>query len=425
MQISHPLWELARNLKGNQRAIVYLEPLWGIPYNLFAPYATLYMFSLGVKDTQIGLIASFGMIFQIIFSLLGGVVTDKLGRRLTTLIFDMIAWAVPSLILAFSQNFFHFLIATAFNAVLRIAMNSWVGLLGEDAKKEQIVGIFTLIYIFALGAAFVSPLSGFLVERYGLVPTMRVLYLVMSVVMVIKVTIGYFLTTETSIGRVRMQETKNLPILRSLGQYGEVLHHIIKSPATLTTLGLMLIMSIVGVINGTFWTLYAAESIGIQKGYIAVFPFIKSIAMMISFFTIIPKVHTDRFRRPMFFGFALFAVSQLILLAVPPKGFFLLAVSIVVEAFAVSLISPLLDSMQILMVNPQERSRIISLIYVIVIALSSPFGWIAGMLSSMDRRLPFVLILVLLAVGFVLTWLAKQPSPAGDVPVQSDVQVDN
>jgi MFS family permease len=127
----------------------------------------------------------------------------------------------------------------------------------------------------------------------------------------------------------------------------------------------------------------------------------------------------------MFFGFTLFAVSQLILLAVPPKGFFLLAVSIVVEAFAVSLISPLLDSMQILMVNPQERSRIISLIYVMVIALSSPFGWIAGLLSSMDRRLPFVLILVLLAIGFVLTWIAKQPSPAGSVPVSSDAKVDS
>ncbi len=410
MQISHPLWKLARNLKGNQRALVYLEPLWGIPYNLFAPYATLYMFSLGVKDTQIGLIATVGMVFQILFSLLGGVVTDKLGRRMTTLIFDMMAWAVPSLILAFSQNFVHFLIAAAFNAVLRIAMNSWVGLLAEDARKEQVVGIFTLIYIFALGAAFFSPLSGFLVERYGLVPTMRNLYLLMSFVMVVKVTAGYFLTSETSVGRVRMQETKHLPILRSLGQYGEVIGHILKSPATLTTLGLMLVMNIVGVVNGTFWTLYAAESIGIEKGYIAVFPFIKSVAMLVSFFTIIPKVHTDRFRQPMFFGFTLFAASQILLLAVPAKGLFLLAVSVVIEAFAVSLISPLLDSMQILMVNPQERSRIISLIYVMVIALSSPFGWIAGLLSSLNRRLPFVLVLVLLAVGFLLTWLAKQPA---------------
>ena len=410
MQLSHPLWRTLKSLKGNQRTLVYLEPLWGIPYNLFAPYATLYMFSLGVKDTQIGLIASVGMVFQILFSLLGGVVTDKLGRRMTTLIFDMAAWAVPSLVLAFSSNFTHFLIAAAINALIRIPMNSWVGLLVEDARKDQIVSIFTLIYICALGAAFFSPLSGLLVERFGLVPTMRALYLSMFFIMIVKVTIGYFWTSETAVGLVRMEETKHLSILHSLGQYGEVFGHILKSPATLTTLGLMLIMNIVGVVNGTFWTLYASETIGIQKGYISIFPFIKSIAMLISFFTIVPKVRTDRFRRPMFFGFTLFAVSQILLLAVPPKGLFLLAVSIVIEALAVSLISPLLDSMQILMVNPQERSRIISLIYVMVIALSSPFGWIAGLLSSLNRRLPFVLVLVLLAIGFLLTWLAKQPS---------------
>ena len=49
------------NLKGNPRACVYTEPLWGIPYNLFFPYASVYMLSLGVKDAQIGLIASVGM----------------------------------------------------------------------------------------------------------------------------------------------------------------------------------------------------------------------------------------------------------------------------------------------------------------------------------------------------------------------------
>ncbi len=409
MAQSHPLMNTVRSLKGNQRTLVFIEPMWGIPYNLFIPYATIYMYALGIKDTQIGIIASFGMVFQILFSLLGGVITDKLGRRLTTLIFDMISWTVPSIIWAFSNNFTHFLIAAALNAMIRIPMNSWTGLLAEDAKKEQMVSMFTLIYIFALGAAFFSPLSGLLVNRFGVVPTMRGLYLFMSLSMILKAFIGFLGTKETSVGLVRMEEMKHHSILHGLGQYGEVFKHILKSPATLSTLGLMFIMNVVGVINGTFWSLYSSETIGIPKEYIAVFPFIKSIIMLISFFTILPRVHTDNFRKPMFFGFSLFAASQITLLMVPPKGFFLLAMSIVIEAIALSLISPLLDSMQIIMVDPKERSRIISLMYVMVIALSSPFGWIAGMLSSIDRRLPFVLILIMLSFGFFLTWMAKQP----------------
>ena len=36
----NPLISTLKNLRGNPRACVYTEPLWGIPYNLFAPYAS-------------------------------------------------------------------------------------------------------------------------------------------------------------------------------------------------------------------------------------------------------------------------------------------------------------------------------------------------------------------------------------------------
>ena len=219
MRKRHPLWETLVNLRGNPRACVYTEPLWGIPFNLYAPYATLYMYSLGVKDTQIGLIASVGMVLQILFSILGGVVTDKLGRRLTTLIFDLASWSGATLLWALSGKFEHFLIAAALNASMRIPMNSWTGLLAEDAKKEQIVQIYTLIYISGLGAAFFSPLSGILVNRYGIVPTVRVLYLFAFVLMTTKIIALYFLTTETEVGRTRMAETKGVSIFKLLGQY--------------------------------------------------------------------------------------------------------------------------------------------------------------------------------------------------------------
>ena len=81
----HPLINTLINLEGNQKACVYTEPLWGIPYNLYAPYATLYMYALGVRDQQIGLLISIGMVLQVISALFGGIATDKLGRRKCTL----------------------------------------------------------------------------------------------------------------------------------------------------------------------------------------------------------------------------------------------------------------------------------------------------------------------------------------------------
>ena len=70
----HPLVKTLLELEGNPRICVYLEPLWGIPYNLYSPFATLFMYNLGVSDEQIGLLLSIGMVFQVLASLLGGCV---------------------------------------------------------------------------------------------------------------------------------------------------------------------------------------------------------------------------------------------------------------------------------------------------------------------------------------------------------------
>ena len=51
---NHVLITTLKNLTGNPRGCVYTEPLWGIPFNLYAPYASVYMVALGLSDAQIG-----------------------------------------------------------------------------------------------------------------------------------------------------------------------------------------------------------------------------------------------------------------------------------------------------------------------------------------------------------------------------------
>src|SRR5665647_1828927 len=133
MRKNHQLVNTLLGLRGNQRACVYTEPLWGIPFNLYAPYATLYMYAMGVTDVQIGLIVSLGMAFQVLFALVSGIITDKLGRKKTTFIFDIIAWSIPCLIWAVAQSFIYFAIAALINSMWRITMNSWTCLLVEDS----------------------------------------------------------------------------------------------------------------------------------------------------------------------------------------------------------------------------------------------------------------------------------------------------
>ena len=85
---AHPLIQVLADNGGNPRTLVLIEPLWGVPYNLIAPFATLYMYTQGITDVQIGLILSVTMAVQVLFSFLGGILSDKLGRKFTTMMAD-------------------------------------------------------------------------------------------------------------------------------------------------------------------------------------------------------------------------------------------------------------------------------------------------------------------------------------------------
>ena len=94
----NPLIVSLLSLRGNGRAAIYTEPLWGLSMMLVLPYASVFMLALGLQDQQIGLLATISMLSQVVFGLLSGVITDKLGRRVTTAVFDIVAWAIPCLI---------------------------------------------------------------------------------------------------------------------------------------------------------------------------------------------------------------------------------------------------------------------------------------------------------------------------------------
>ena len=43
----NPLIAALAGMKGNARACLWPEPLWGVPYNLYLPSASLFMAALG------------------------------------------------------------------------------------------------------------------------------------------------------------------------------------------------------------------------------------------------------------------------------------------------------------------------------------------------------------------------------------------
>jgi MFS family permease len=416
----HSLFVTLRSLRGNVRGAVFTEPLWGIPYNLYAPYVSVFMLALGLTDSQIGLIASIGLACQIFWTMLSGAITDKFGRKRTTLVTDIIAWSIPCLIWAFAQDFNAFLLAAIVNSMWRITHNSWLCLLVEDTDPKILVDVYSLIYISGLLAAFFSPLAGLLVAHFSLVPTMRGLYLLAFVMMTTKFFTMNAMVEETEHGLDRMRATRDQSLFAIVGDSRGVLPLILHSPETLVTGGLMVITAIATLIQNTFWSVIVTEKLQVPAEYLAFFSVARAVTMLFFFFLIMPRLRDVDARKPMVFGFAAMIASWTLLITMPPQSYFLLVVAVILEGCSVPAVSTLLDKLIATTVAPQERARIMAILYLVMLTATTPFGWIAGQASQLNRSLPFVINIVLYCIGAVLAFVASRritATPAEPVEV--------
>jgi MFS family permease len=113
----------------------------------------------------------------------------------------------------------------------------------------------------------------------------------------------------------------------------------------------------------------------------------------------------------MLLGFVGFLLSNLLLVTMPSGNYWLILLAVLFEAISIAMFNPLMDSLTIVSINPEERARINAILMMIVILLTSPFGWIAGQLSELNRIFPFVLNIGLFLIGMVLVWLAWRLRP--------------
>lgn len=406
---AHPLMELLVNLKGNPKVCILIEPLWGIPYNLIAPFITVYMYAMGVHDREIGLLLSISMVAQVFFSFMGGIITDKLGRRFTTNIGDMIGWSLACFVWAISQNFYFFLVAMLLNCSEQINQTAWYCLLVEDAEKKDILGIHTWVTIAGLLAVFVAPISGLLISRYTMVPVVRVLYLCFSLLMLLKTYITVKYTTETKQGKLRMQESKSVPVMSMIREYKGIIPLITKNRSTLQTLAIMVLFQITSLINTTFMSLYINQNLLISEHYLAYFPILRAIVMLIFLFAIQHLLDRFKMKAQMAFGLFIYVASNLLIILLPPYHIGGVMFYTFLEAVAFGLFMPRKEAMLSLSVNPKERARITSLLTSIMILFTSPFGYLSGLLSSLDRRLPFMFNIVLYIAMIFVVARFKEP----------------
>lgn len=404
----HQLIRSLVELKGNPKALLLMEPLWGIPFYLIAPFATLYMQARGISDIEIGLILSIATAIQVLASMVGGVVTDKFGRKTVTMFGDATGWVIPCLIWAFSGNFWLFLIASAFNSMEQVNQTAWVCFVNEDTDSNQLVNLWNWVLIAGNVSVFFAPIAGVLIEKTSLISVMQVLYIMFSVFMVIKIIVTSRVTTETSRGIIRKKETKTQSIWSMLLEYEKLIPKTLRQKRVVFTLAIMIGLQCTYIITNSFFSLYATSILKVGDGMIAIFPIVRAAVMLIFFFAAPKILERISLEVPMIFGTILYIICQLVLIFCPPSNLPILFVYVFIDAVAWAIVIPRKETILVNNIDEKERARILSLLTTLMLFASIPCGYIAGWLSSINRQYPFFLnlvIFIVMGIVLVIGWL--------------------
>lgn len=379
---------------------------------LFNFYLSLYMKELGVTDRQLGYIISLGYITGSVFSLAGGAITDRLGRRKTTLIFDFISWPLAMIVYLISNSFLLFALATMINSVSRIVSVSWNLMVVEDADNEQRISAFNLLNIINLATGVIIPVAGILVKAYGIVISERVFLTFAAISMTTMIILRNHFYRETAIGQKILDERKKAPVPLKISNVLPVkaLRSFRGNPRAIIASVIYILFFVyipLGTLNSLYFAPYMTEVLQIGESSISILGGVYSAVMFFIFVFIIPVITKRNNTRNMQAGFVIQASSLILLTLIPAGNMASVVLCIGTYAVGFGISRPFLDTMLAEVTEGDGRAGIYSLINTITCIVTAILGFTSGSIYLYNPRILYIISISILLINIVLLSIYK------------------
>lgn len=389
------------SIRGNARVLLLFEPLFVVPFTMYNVYASLYMRELGLSAQEIGLLASVGTASFMLSSTAAGHIADRLGRRYTTLLFDLAAWSAVLLIWAGARNFWHFLLAAILNGLQAIPSTSWSCWLVEDYRQEERLSIFAALQMVTPLAALAAPLGGLVVRRLGVVPGARLLYLFAFACMTAMFLGRHLCTTESRVGEDRRRTTGTHTLRESLRDYGQALSLLAANRSAVVYFIITGVFWFRDSLIGPFSQLLLVDRLRMSEGLLAVFPAVGGAATLLTLLLALPLL-VARERTGVASGLMLLAASTAVLIWSPAGSVALVILSNLLGAAGLAIFTPSLNTAWNNALGDGERAKVYAMAYVFWSLLKLPAGFTGGVLYHSSPVWPFAASLALLLLGLLL-----------------------
>jgi MFS family permease len=400
------IFKAFKTLKGNTRISVIFEPMFGIPFALFNFYLSLYMKSQGISNKQIGYLIAINFIFSAVFSLFGGVISDHLGRKKATLIFDFISWPLALLLYAISNSFWMFAIGMFMTSFGKIVAVSWNLMVVEDADHKQRVAAYNMLNIINLSTGVITPIAGILVATIGISSAERIFLIFAAISMSTMILLRNHFYVETKVGQEILDSKVkfNIREIFKNGIYAGAIQAIFKRKEILLLLSVYVLFTVYAPI-GTFFSLYYApymnEVLGIQKSALSILGGVNSAVMLIVFAFVIPVISRFNLVLNMIIGTIVQAAALFMLIVIPKNNFTITIFCVVTFAVGFSLFRAFNDSILAEVTDGKERAGIYSMLNTVISILSALAGLASGYLYAYNPRSIYVLSIGILLISCI------------------------
>ena len=185
-------------ITGNYRVLIVSWIIMDLATEMPTPNFQYYVQALGGTGLELGIIGFTNFLCLALVAFPGGYLADKYGRRqlITTMTFGM---AVSYLFFAFAGSWHYILVGTIVNSLCLIYQPALFAMVQDSVPVDR-RGMGSSIMQLIHGA-FNTPgpvVAGFLLLQFGLVTSMRIIYVLMTVLFLV-----------AAIWRLRLTETMN------------------------------------------------------------------------------------------------------------------------------------------------------------------------------------------------------------------------